>query len=70
MDFAPRFEVWGSRFRFLEPIFDIEPGTFNLELFLLIGPFTLFDMHKAEILHERSVLMHQKPRRVTPVLKC
>jgi hypothetical protein len=30
VDFAARFEVWGSRFRFLEPIFDIEPGTFIL----------------------------------------
>jgi hypothetical protein len=57
VDFAARFEVWGSRFRFLEPIFDIEPGTFILNFSYSSDPFILFDMHKAEILHERSVVM-------------
>src|SRR6266511_3854857 len=35
----------------------------NLELFLFIARLSLLDMHKAEILHQRPVVMNQEARR-------
>src|SRR6266545_6105264 len=75
---ASRFKVPRSRFRVrASRILSIEGSTtrakkdpslrsgqaLNLELFLFIARLSLFDMHKAEVLHQRPVVMDQEARR-------
>src|SRR5262245_29304908 len=65
---ASRFKVRGSRLLSTEgsstrPKKDpsLRSGrALNLELFLFIRPLPLLDMHKAEILHQRPVVMNQE----------
>src|SRR5688572_18666527 len=75
---ASRFKVPGSRFQVRAArILSIEGSNtrakkdpslrlgqaLNLELFLFIARLSLLDMHKAEILHQRPVVMDQEAGR-------